>query len=40
VDAFYSEPLLKTEGWNNERNLDEIVFENSWGQTCNFGETG
>ncbi len=36
VDAFYSEPLLKTEGWDNERNLDEILFENTWGQNCDL----
>jgi 5,6-dimethylbenzimidazole synthase len=39
VDEFYPEPLLKTEGWDRQRDLDEILFENSWGQSCDFGQT-
>ncbi len=30
VDDFYPEPLLKTEGWDKERKLEELVYENSW----------
>ena len=36
VDEFYQEPLLKTEKWENERSVDEILFENCWGQRCDF----
>ena len=37
VDSFYPEPLLKTEGWDHERQLDEILYENHWGNTCHLG---
>ena len=30
VDDFYPEPLLKMEGWDKERKLEELVYENSW----------
>ena len=34
VDSFYPEPLLKTEGWDREKGLDEILYENRWGNPC------
>ena len=30
VDNFYPEPLLKTEGWDKERGMEEVMFENNW----------
>ena len=30
VDNFYPEPLLKAEGWDKERKLQELVYENRW----------
>ena len=36
VDEFYKEPMLKTEGWDSERGLDEILYENVWGQPCDL----
>ena len=36
VDSFYPEPLLKTEGWEREKQLDEILYENTWGTRCNL----
>ena len=36
VDSFYPEPLLKTEGWDREKGLDEILYENRWGNTCHL----
>lgn len=36
VDEFYPEPLLKTEGWDDERAFDEILFENRWGEPLQF----
>jgi 5,6-dimethylbenzimidazole synthase len=32
VDAFYPEPMLQTAGWDQRRNLDELIMENSWQQ--------
>lgn len=32
VETFYPEPLLKSQGWDDERELEEIFFENSWGR--------
>ena len=34
VESFYPEPLLKTEGWDREKQLDEILYENKWGVVC------
>jgi 5,6-dimethylbenzimidazole synthase len=34
VESFYPEPLLKTEGWDREKRLDEILYENKWGVIC------
>jgi 5,6-dimethylbenzimidazole synthase len=36
VDSFYPEPLLKTEGWDRERQLSEILYENKWGASCSL----
>ena len=36
VDSFYPEPLLKTEGWDREKKLDEILYENTWGTSCSL----
>ena len=30
VEEFYSEPLLKTEGWDRQRKTADMVFENLW----------
>lgn len=32
VEAFYDEPMLETEGWDTRRPLEELVFEDRWGQ--------
>lgn len=32
VDAFYRAPMLETEGWDERRRLQDLVFENSWGR--------
>jgi 5,6-dimethylbenzimidazole synthase len=36
VASFYPEPLLKTEGWGEERALDELFFEDTWGVESNL----
>ena len=36
VDAFYDKPLLEQAGWDSRRGLDEILYENSWGNACPF----
>jgi 5,6-dimethylbenzimidazole synthase len=36
VASFYPEPLLKTEGWGEERALDELFFEDTWGVGSNL----
>lgn len=33
VDAFYSAPMLKLEGWTAGRPLQEFVFENRWNES-------
>ncbi len=33
VEAFYPAPILEIEKWDERRTLDEIVFENTWGQS-------
>ena len=30
VESFYTEPLLKTEGWEQQRLLEDLFYENSW----------
>ena len=32
VEAFYDKPMLDEAGWDTRRRLDEILFENRWGQ--------
>lgn len=32
VKAFYPRPMLEEEGWRQGRPLEELVFENRWGQ--------
>lgn len=32
VDAFYPEPMLSLENWASSITLDEVLYENSWGQ--------
>ena len=32
VDEFYSEPMLKTAGWDKQRDANDIFFENQWGE--------
>ncbi|WP_028492261.1 5,6-dimethylbenzimidazole synthase [Thioalkalivibrio sp. ALE19] len=34
VEAFYDEPMLQTEGWDTRRPLEELVFEDRWGQSA------
>ena len=36
VASFYPEPLLKTEGWDREKQLAEILYENKWGRSCSL----
>ncbi|MFC3109727.1 5,6-dimethylbenzimidazole synthase [Undibacterium arcticum] len=31
VEAFYPAPMLETEGWDQRRALQELIYENSWG---------
>ncbi|OGB26847.1 MAG: 5,6-dimethylbenzimidazole synthase [Burkholderiales bacterium RIFCSPLOWO2_02_FULL_57_36] len=30
VEAFYPAPMLETEGWDRRRDLETIVYENTW----------
>ncbi|MDN3518885.1 5,6-dimethylbenzimidazole synthase [Aquisalimonas lutea] len=32
VEAFYDAPMLEQEGWDTRRPLEELVFEDGWGQ--------
>ncbi|MDQ7913286.1 5,6-dimethylbenzimidazole synthase [Pseudomonas sp. 102515] len=32
VEAFYPRPMLEEEGWRQGRPLEDLVFENRWGQ--------
>lgn len=32
VNAFYAEPMLVQEGWATPRPLNELLYENSWGE--------
>lgn len=36
VDEFYAKPMLEEAGWDSRRGLDEILYENSWGNTCSI----
>jgi len=40
VEAFYPAPMLQTEGWDERRKLQDIVFENAWGQPAAGGQPG
>ncbi len=33
VEAFYDTPMLEQQGWDQRRPLDELVFQDTWGQT-------
>lgn len=33
VKTFYPEPMLETEGWDKRKDLQQLVFENSWNNT-------
>ena len=39
VETFYPEPLLKTEGWDKEKTLEQVVYENTWGNPCDLIKT-
>ena len=32
VEAFYDQPMLVTEGWAQEKSLNEMLYENTWGK--------
>jgi 5,6-dimethylbenzimidazole synthase len=34
VDAFYPAPMLETEGWDRRRALNDILFEDTWGNVA------
>lgn len=34
VDAFYAKPMLEESGWDRRRALDEILFEDEWGNAA------
>ena len=36
VEAFYDKPMLEQAGWDSRRGLDEILYENSWGNACSI----
>jgi len=36
VEEFYPKPLLETAGWDRKRELEEIFFENCWGNPGNL----
>ena len=33
VAAFYEQPMLQAEKWAQRATLDDLVFEDSWGQS-------
>jgi 5,6-dimethylbenzimidazole synthase len=33
VDEFYPAPMLETEGWDQRRKMEQILFEDTWGNT-------
>lgn len=33
VDEFYKAPMLELEGWDKRRPIEQIVYENSWGES-------
>jgi 5,6-dimethylbenzimidazole synthase len=40
VEAFYPAPMLQTEGWDERRKLQDIVFENAWGTLAPEAQLG
>ena len=40
VEAFYPAPMLQTEGWDERRKLQDIVFENAWGRPATGEQSG
>lgn len=37
VEAFYDRPMLEREGWARRLELDQLVYENAWGQRAASG---
>lgn len=37
VAQFYPRPMLEQEGWAARQQLDQLVFENCWGETAGAG---
>ena len=35
VDEFYQEPMLVTEGWRQEDALEDLIYDDQWGNTSN-----
>lgn len=33
VDEFYPRPMLETEGWASRENIDDLVYQNGWGNS-------
>ena len=36
VKEFYSKPLLEQAEWDSRRAIDEILYENTWGNACSI----
>lgn len=34
VDKFYQKPMLEQENWATRRDLNNLIFENTWGTAC------
>jgi len=34
VEKFYDKPMLEQEQWANRKNLDNLLFENTWNKPC------
>lgn len=39
VPAFYEQPMLETEGWDERRPLATLVFDNAWGVGGNLADS-
>lgn len=37
VDEFYQEPMLVTEGWRQEDALEDLIYDDQWGNTSSSG---
>ncbi len=35
VHEFYDQPMLQTERWATRKNINDLVYENSWNPLCN-----